>query len=99
ARAVVDVAHATRQRERAIRAAALERLEHFLLRHLGSLGELADRRRAAELYGQLLEQARQLDVQLLQPARHAHRPAAVAEVPLDLPDDVRRRIGRQLDAA
>src|SRR5205814_3908686 len=37
--------------------------------------------------------------QLLQAARHAHGPTLVAEVTLDLADDVRRRIGRELDAA
>src|SRR5205085_10364438 len=41
----------------------------------------------------------ELDVQLLEAARHAYRPAAVAEVPLDLADDVRRRVRGQLDAA
>ena len=46
-----------------------------------------------------LDELRQLDVQLLEAARHAHRPAAVAEVALDLADDVRRRVGRELDAA
>src|SRR6266516_4067736 len=39
----------------------------------------------------------ELNVQLLQAARHPHRPALVAEVALDLADDVRRRVGRQLD--
>src|SRR6185437_12849667 len=38
-------------------------------------------------------------VELLQAARHAHRPALVAEVPLDLADDVRRYVGRKRDAA
>ncbi len=36
--------------------------------------------------------------QLLQPARHAHRPALVAEVPLDLTDDRRGRVGGELHA-
>src|SRR5581483_1542263 len=49
-------------------------------------------------HGQLLHEPRKLHVQLLQAARHAHRPALVAEVPLDLADDVRRRVRRQLDA-
>src|SRR5205814_2126874 len=63
------------------------------------LRQLADRRRTAELYGQLFHQAGQLHVELLQAARNAHRPALVPEVPLDLADDVRGRVRRQLDAA
>src|SRR4051812_30216513 len=97
--AVVVLPRPRRERERAVGPAALERLEHFLFRDLGSLGELGDRGRAPELDRQLLEQPGELDVQLLEAARHAHRPAAVAEVTLDLADDVRRRIGGQLDAA
>src|SRR5207248_3043911 len=65
----------------------------------GGLGELGDRRRTAELDGQLLDQPRDLDVQLLQSAGHANRPALVAEMTLDLADDVRSRVGGQLDAA
>src|SRR4051812_34803992 len=87
------------QRERGVRTARLERLEHLFLLGAGRLCELTDRRRASELDRELLDEARQLHVQLLEPARHPHRPALVAEVPLDLADDVRRRVGRQLDAA
>src|SRR5712691_7631386 len=97
--AVVVLPAGGRQRERAVGAAALERLEHLLLLDPGRLRQLGDRRRAAELDGQLLDEARELDVELLEPARDADRPALVAEVALDLADDVRRRIGRQLDAA
>src|SRR3954468_6283078 len=88
-----------RQRQRGVRPAGLEGLEHLLFLDAGALRELRDRRRAAELDGQLLDEPRQLHVQLLQAARHAHRPALVAEVPFDLADDVRRRVRRQLDAA
>src|SRR6185437_15873065 len=77
----------------------LERLENLLLLDAGGLRKLGDRGRPAQLHGQLLDEPRQLDVQLLQAAWHAHRPALVAEVPLDLADDVRRRIRRQLDTA
>src|SRR5204862_3515770 len=59
-----------RERERRVRAAGLERLEDLLLLDAGGLGELGDRRRATELHGQLLDELRQLDVQLLEPARH-----------------------------
>src|SRR4029077_13694455 len=92
---LVVAAGAPRERERAGGAPALERLEHLLVRDSRSLGELGDRGRATELDGLLLEESRELDVHLLQAARDAHRPAAVAEVALDLADDVRRRVGRQ----
>src|SRR3954468_15831756 len=94
----VLLAAARRERQRRVRAPGLERLEHLLLLGPGRLGELADRRRTAQLHGELLHEPGELHVQLLQPARHAHRPALVAEVALDLADDVRRRVGRQLDA-
>src|SRR5579864_2825759 len=98
-RVVAFPAAAGREREGRVRATRFERLEHLFLGRAGRLRELRDRRRAAELHGQLLHQARELHVQLLQPARHAHSPALVAEMTLDLADDVRRRVRRQLDAA
>src|SRR5205807_1623865 len=97
---LLAVAAATgRERKRRIRASRLERLEYVFLGRARRLGELGDRRRPAELNRQLLHQARQLHVQLLQAARHAHRPTLVTKVALDLADDVRSRIGRQLDAS
>src|SRR5262249_15066163 len=90
---------ALRERERRVRAAGLERLEHLFLLDTGGLRELGDRRRPAELDGQLLDQLREADVQLLEPTRHAHGPPAVTEVALDLADDVRRRVRGELDAA
>ena len=53
----------------------------------------------AELDRELLDRAVDREVELLQPARHLDRPALVAKVALDLADDRRRRIGRELDAA
>src|SRR6266516_1546259 len=82
-----------------LRPDRLERLEDLLLLDVGRLGQLGDGRRATQLNRQLLDQTGELDVQLLQAARHADGPALVAEVPLDLADDVRRRVRRQLDAA
>src|SRR5204862_2931152 len=73
--------------------------EHLLVRDFRGLGELADRGRAAQLDRLLLEQPRELDVELLQTTGHPHRPAAVAEMPLDLADDVRRGVGGQLNPA
>ena len=95
----VLVGAASGERERGVGAPGLERLQHQLLLDPGGFRELRDRRRALELDGELLDQPRELDVQLLEPARDAHRPAAVAEVPLDLTDDVRRRVSRQLHPA
>src|SRR5207248_8411327 len=95
----VFLAAALRQRERGVRATGFERLEHLLLLDARRLGELRDRRGATELDRQLLDQLRQPHVQLLEAAWHAHGPAAVAEMSLDLADDVRRGVGGQLDAA
>src|SRR5215211_1183692 len=96
---VVAAPTARRERHRAVGAAAFERLEHLFLLDAGRLRQLGDRGRAAELNRQLLDDARELDVQLLEAARHAHRPPLVAEVTLDLADDIRRRVRGQLDAA
>src|SRR3954471_11071863 len=90
---------AGRKRQRRVGAPGLERLEDLFLLGARRLGELGDRGRSSELHRQLLDEPGQLHVQLLQPARHAHRPALVTEVALDLADDVRRRVCRQLDAA
>ena len=95
----VLVRAAGRERERRVGAARLERLQDELLLHARGLRQLRDRRRAAELDGLLLDDLRELDVELLEPARDAHGPALVAKVALDLADDVRRRVGGQLDAA
>src|SRR5690348_14376163 len=60
---LLTVAAAARgERERRVRAAGLERLEHRFLFGAGRLRELRDRRRAAELHGQLLHQPRELHV-------------------------------------
>src|SRR5207247_2544289 len=90
---------AGRQRQRGVCAPGLERLEHLFFLGTRSFRELGDRRRPTELHRQLFDQSRKLHVQLLEAARDADGPALVAEVPLDLPDDVRRRVRRQLDTA
>src|SRR5687767_7305971 len=95
----VLVRAARRQRERRVGAPGLERLEHLLLLDPGGLRQLRDGGRPAELDGLLLDDLRELHVQLLEPARDADGPALVAEVTLDLADDVRGRVRRQLDAA
>ncbi len=63
------------------------------------LGELAGGGGAAQLLGQLGGRRADLHAQLLQAARHPDRPALVAEVALDLADDRRGRVGRELHAA
>ena len=76
----------------------LERLHDLLLLQLCHLGELRDRRRAAEVGGQGLDRARELQAQLLHSPRHVDGPRAVSEVALDLADDRRHRIRRELHA-
>src|ERR1700694_5916624 len=53
----------------------------------------------AELHRQLLDRAVDAQVEFMEPARHFDRPAFVTEIPLDLADDRRRRIGGELDSA
>ena len=87
------------QRDRVVGLAGLERLEHLFRGGVGRLGELVDGRRALQLGHELVDDLVEADVELLEAARHAHRPALVAEVALDLADDVGRRVGGELDAA
>ena len=63
------------------------------------LGQLGDRRRMPELDVELLDRAVDREVEFLQPARNLDGPALIAEIALDLADDRRRRVGRELDAA
>ena len=64
-----------------------------------ALGELARRGGAAQRLGELGGRRADLHAQLLEPARHPDRPALVAEVALDLADDRRGGVRRELDAA
>ena len=69
-----------------------------------ALRDLRRRRRAAELARHLVGHAVDLDRQLLEVARHPHRPALVAEVALDLAEDRgnrerrERRLARRVEA-
>ena len=87
------------QRLGRVGAARLERLDDLFLLDAGGLGELGDRGRPLELRAQVLDQAREHLVQLLEPARHVDRPGAVAEVALDLADDRRHGVGAEEDPA
>src|SRR5215469_11979713 len=61
--------------------------------------EIRDGHRSAKFERERFDRAIDGEVELLQAARHFDRPALVAEVTLDLADDRRRRIRRELDAA
>ena len=90
-RLVVLVARAV-ERDGAVGAGGLARLEHLLLGGADALGDLGDRRRAAEVAAELARRrGRRLTRQLLQVARDADRPALVAEVALELAEDRRHR--------
>ena len=85
---VVVVARAV-QRDGAVGARGLARLEHLLGGDADRLGDLGRGGRAAELAAHLVADAVDLDRELLEVARHAHRPALVAEVALELAQDRR----------
>src|SRR5829696_192610 len=86
---LVLAARSRRERHGRVGRPDLHRLEHLLRRGLELLGDLGDARRAAEPGGEALDRPRHRGVELLQRARDADRPALVAEVALDLADDVR----------
>ena len=92
------------ERDGAVGAGGLARLEHLLGRGAEALGDLARRRRAAELAAHVLAHAVDLDGELLEVARHAHRPALVTKVTLELAEDGgdgergERRLARGVEA-
>jgi hypothetical protein len=75
------------QRHGRVDAGRVERLEHEVGVRVEVAGDLLHRGRASELLGQDLAGLGDLPAHLLQPTGHAQRPAAVAEVPPDLPED------------
>src|SRR5215211_7287428 len=77
----------------------VQALQHLLLGQAGLGGDLGDGGGAADLLGQLGHHLVQRQVELLEPARHPHRPALVAEVPLELADDRGGGVGRELHLA
>src|SRR5919205_833529 len=80
------------QRGRPVGARGLERLEHLLLGGPRRLGDLGDGGLAAQVGGQLADLLVHAQCELLEVARHPHRPRAVAEVALDLAEDRGHRV-------
>jgi hypothetical protein len=77
----------------------LQRVECLLLGGAELLRELGDRRRASEPRRQLVGRGRELERALLDPAGNVDRPAAVAEVALELTEHRRRGKTREGEAA
>src|SRR5262249_9737342 len=93
------VVGATRvERREPVERARLHAFEDVLLAHTGPSRDLGRGRGAAELLGQRGHGAVELEVGLLHASRHPHRPAAVAEVALQLAEDGRCRERRELEA-
>jgi hypothetical protein len=74
-----------------VAATHLERLECFLDRQVGALGDLSDRRRPAQRRGQFVDHRADRRVQVLASAWHVHRPGLVAKMPAQLAHDRRHR--------
>src|SRR5439155_15820888 len=87
------------ERDQAVGVRRVERLENLLLCRLGRICDLPNGGGALEVLGQLGDDRPEAEVQLLQTTRHAHRPALVPEVPLQLADDGWRGVGGELDLA
>src|SRR5579872_6903518 len=80
----------------AVRLSRLQRLEHVLFRCAGHLGELLDCGGASEALRQVADRLTEVQVELLDATGGPHGPAAVAEVALQLADDRRRGVAREL---
>src|SRR3954470_24287900 len=83
------------ERDGAVRAGGLARLQHLLLRGADPLRDLARGGGAAELAAHVLADAVDLDRELLQVARYADGPALVTEMTLELAEDGRDRERRE----
>ena len=77
------------QGHRGVGVRRLQALQHVFLAHPQVRGELADGRRASLALSEFADGLGQRELELLQPSRHADRPALVPEVPLDLAHDGR----------
>src|SRR5580693_5115049 len=87
------------ERDRGVRVGGLQALEHLFLAHLQVSRELGHGGRPAEPLGEIADGLGQRQLEFLQPPRDPDSPPLVAEMPLYLSDNGRRRICRELDAA
>ena len=96
-RLVVVRRRASLERDRAVGARGLHGLEDLVDAHAELRRDLVDRGAARELVGELVGRLVHLGGELLKATRHAHRPALVTEVALDLAHDRGRGIGGELE--
>ena len=87
------------ERGRAVGAGGLQRLEHVLLVDSDAPRRARPPSAAVQVARELADRAVDLQRQLLEVARDADRPGAVAEVALDLAEDRRDRVARERDLA
>ena len=87
------------ERERPAVVVGLHHLEHVGLLQPEALGDLADRGRALQFFGQLGDRFVDFGHAVVEPAGHPHGPDPVAEVALQLAEDRRRGEGGEGDAA
>ena len=87
------------EREQVVRLTQLLRLENLVFAGAGGARPAPLRSGCAQRYGEFVAGAVDREIELLQAARNLDRPAFIAKVALDLADDRRRRVGRELDAA
>ena len=90
------VAAAAVDGQRSVGAAGDQALDHLLAIHAEFGGQFGGRRRPTELLGQRGGGRADPQVQVLEPARHLHRPAVVPEVPADLAHDGGHREGHEV---
>src|SRR5687767_13029956 len=94
--AIVGVDRRVERRE-VVRLCDLETFEDLFLGDIRGLGDLSNGWRPPEVVAEVADDLRQLEVELLKPTRHPNRPALIAEVTFQLPNDRGRGIGRELD--
>ena len=87
------------ERKSAVGGGGLDAIEDLVLAGTNALGKFGNRRRPAEFLRERPGGGADLQAHLLQPARNPYRPALVAKPALDLPDDGRCGIRRELDTS
>ncbi len=85
------------ERDRGVRIGGLQALEHLFLAHLQVSRQLGHGGRPAEPLGEIADGLGQRQLEFLQPPRDPDSPPLVAEMPLYLSDNGRRRICGELD--